>query len=344
MRWTNDDDVVRRSFDALSGEIHASAKGAMIEDSRYIRNAASDRLRAAFGDVGAPTAPVLAYGPGDTPVLVAADHAGPAFWLSGFGSWGSSDSDGNAASLDRSTGGLLIGADGLFGDWRLGVLAGYSHSHFDVKDRASSAKSDNYHLGLYGGTQWDDRALRAGVAYTWHKPDTSRSVIIPGISESLGADYHAGTVQAFGELGYAFATGAARFEPFANLAHVSLHTGGFGEGSGIAALSGQSDTTSVTFTTLGLRAEHALAGNATLRGMIGWRHAFGDVTPESTLAFQGSDAFSIAGNPIAHNSALIDAGLDFNLTPYAKLGLSYSGQLAKSSRDHGFRANLNVRF
>ena len=38
--------------------------------------------------------------------------------------------------------GLLIGADGLVGDWRLGLLAGYSHSSFDVDDRASSGSSD----------------------------------------------------------------------------------------------------------------------------------------------------------------------------------------------------------
>ena len=62
-----DADIVRQSFDALSGEIHASAKTALIEDSRFVRNAIDDRLRAAFVAPGASPAPVLAYGPGDTP-------------------------------------------------------------------------------------------------------------------------------------------------------------------------------------------------------------------------------------------------------------------------------------
>src|SRR5690606_23751443 len=134
--------------DQLSGEIHASAQTALIEDSRFIRNAANDRTRAAFGDAGASVAPVLAYGPGDTPMAVAADHAGSVFWSQGFGSWGSTDSDGNAASLDRSTGGLLIGTDGVVGDWRIGLLAGYSQSSFDADDRTPSGDSDNYHLGI----------------------------------------------------------------------------------------------------------------------------------------------------------------------------------------------------
>ncbi|WP_265975612.1 autotransporter domain-containing protein [Brucella intermedia] len=343
----SDQDVVRASFDALSGEVHASAKTALIEDSRFVRNAINDRIRAAFDNAGASYTPVLAYGPGDNPVLVSADHSGPVFWSQGFGSWGSTDSDGNAAGLDRSTGGLLVGTDGLVGDWRIGLLAGYSHSTFEANDRASSGSSNNYHLGLYGGTQWGDLALRTGAAYTWHDIETGRTVAIPGISEGLSAGYDAGTFQAFGELGYGIDLGDTRLEPFANLAHVSLHSNGFTEQGGTSALHGGSSTTDVTFTTLGLRAEHALAlgsVDATLRGMVGWRHAFGDTRPTSTHAFATGDAFTIAGVPIAEDAAVIEAGLDLSLTPQATFGVSYQGQLSGSVQDHGFKANLNVRF
>ncbi|WP_375143306.1 autotransporter domain-containing protein [Pelagibacterium sp. H642] len=41
---------------------------------------------------------------------------GPVFWTQGFGSWSLTDGDGNAAGIDRSTGGLLVGADSLLGD------------------------------------------------------------------------------------------------------------------------------------------------------------------------------------------------------------------------------------
>ncbi|WP_280821347.1 autotransporter domain-containing protein [Pseudaminobacter soli (ex Li et al. 2025)] len=340
-------DTVRRSFDALSGEIHASAKSALIEDSRFVRNAIDERLRAAFAAPGTSHAPVLAYGPGDTPVAVAPDHAGPVVWSYGFGSWGSIDSDDNAASLERSTGGLLIGTDGLVGDWRVGLLAGYSHSRFDVNDRFSSGSSDNYHLGLYGGTEWGNLAFRSGLAYTWNDLSTRRTVAIPGIAESLAVGYHAGTLQAFGEVGYGIEAGPARFEPFANLAHVRLHTNGFTENGGVAALSGCSDTTDTTFTTLGLRAEHKLGFgtvDATLRGVLGWRHAFGDTTPTATQAFSAGDAFTIAGVPIAKDSAVIEAGLDLKLTPEASFGLSYIGQFASGARENGFKANLAVRF
>ncbi|MEO4001759.1 autotransporter domain-containing protein [Mesorhizobium sp. CAU 1732] len=346
-QFADDDDLIRASFDAVSGEIHASINTALIEDSRVIRNAANDRIRAAFATAGASYAPVLAYGPGDTPMLVAADHAGPVFWSHGFGSWGSTDSDGNAASLDRLTGGLLIGTDGLVGNWRVGILTGYSHSSFKADDRASSGSSDNYHLGIYGGTEWGNVAFRTGAAYTWHDIETHRSVSIPGLTDSLTAGYNAGTFQAFGELGYGFEARDTRFEPFANLSHVSLRTDGFTETGGAAALSSVNQTTSTTFTTLGLRAEHAITlgtVGATVKGMVGWRHALGDITPNSTHALSAGDAFSIAGVPIARNSAVIETGLDLNLTPDATLGLSYTGQLAGGASDHGFKATLAVNF
>ncbi|MDG9793535.1 autotransporter domain-containing protein [Brucella anthropi] len=343
----SDPGIVRASFDALSGEIHASAKTALIEDSRFVRNVINDRIRAAFDTVGASDIPVLAYGTNDKPAPVSADYIGPVFWSQGFGSWGSTGSDSNAAHLERSTGGVLVGADGLVGDWRVGLLAGYSHSRFDTEARMASGESDNYHLGLYGGTQWGDLALRTGAAYSWHNIDTSRGVVIPGIAESPSADYHAGTFQAFGDFGYGIDRGRTRFEPFANLAYVSLHSDRFAEQGGTAALNGGSSTTDVTFATLGLRAEQTLmldTISTTLRGMAGWRHAFGDTTPTSTQAFLLGDIFTIAGVPITRDAAVIEVGLDLNLTSKATLGLSYTGQIATDAQDHGFRTGLNVRF
>lgn len=330
----------------LSGEIHASAKSALLEDSRFVRDAATDRLRAAFDGVGAAPLPLMAYGEGG-PQLAPADTERFAAWGSAFGSWGSFDNDGNAAAMKRSTGGFVMGADGqAFETWRLGLMAGYSHSTFKASDRASSGSSDNYHLGVYGGTQMGSLGFRSGLAYTWHDMETSRSVSLPGFAESLGGDHHAGTFQAFGELGYRIDTATASFEPFANLAYVNLRTGAFSEAGGAAALHSPSQTINTTFTTLGVRASTGfeLGGvQATARGMLGWRHA-SDTVPFATLGFAGGDAFTVAGTPIAKNAAVLEAGLDLDVAPSATLGLSYRSQLASGARDHGFDAAFRVKF
>ncbi|WP_181168157.1 autotransporter-associated beta strand repeat-containing protein [Mesorhizobium sp. B2-4-19] len=335
------------AFGQLSGEIHASAKSALIEDSRFVRNAVNDRIRAAFDAVGA-SGTVTTYVDGK-PMTVKANTDRFAVWGQGFGSWGHTNGDGNAATLNRKTGGFFVGADApVFDTWRFGAVAGYSRTDFDVKSRHSSGSSDNYHLGLYGGTAWGDLAFRTGVAYAWHDISTSRNVMFPGLNDSLKGDYNAATAQVFGELAYAFNAGGARFEPFANLAYVNLHTDGFTERGGAAALTSPSSNTDATFTTLGLRGSTTfdLGGTMlTANGMLGWRHAFSDVTPLSTMRFAGSgDAFSIAGVPITRDAAVIEAGINYAITPNATLGVSYGGQFGSRMSDQSARANFNVRF
>lgn len=49
-------------------------------------------------------------------------------------------------------------------------------------------------------------------------------------------------------------------------------------------------------------------------------------TPLSMHAFAGGDAFTMTGVPIARDAALLQAGVDLNLTDTATLSLSYAGQ------------------
>ncbi|MBR1274964.1 autotransporter domain-containing protein [Bradyrhizobium sp. AUGA SZCCT0283] len=347
------DVAARNAFDQVSGETRASVKTTLIEDSRFVRDAATNRIRAAFGTVGASHAPAMAYasldpGTGASPAAPATtEHF--ALWAQGFGSWGHTNSDGNAARLNRSTGGFLVGGDApVFDTWRLGMMAGYSRTSFNVNERASSGASDNYHLGLYAGTQWGDLGLRTGAAYTWHDISTARSVAFAGFSDSLKADYRAGTAQLFGELGYGIRAGGFGFEPFANLAHVNLDTNGFAETGGAAALRSAGASTGVTFTTLGLRAStDFMLGNSmdlSARSMLGWRRAFGDTTPLSHFALAGGSPFTVAGVPIARDALLLDAGLDVAIAKNTTLGISYGGQFGNHAADQSIKGNLAVRF
>ena len=343
---TLDGGTAAELFDQLPGEVYGSTVTGLIENSQLIGSQMNDRLRSAFETVGAKALPIVATDDLITGSIATSERYGA--WGSAFGSWGRTDGDGNAADLSRSTGGFVAGLDGLVNDdWRLGFLGGYSSSRFKMHDRRSSASSDNYHLGVYAGTQWGALSFRSGLAYTWSNIDSSRNILSPALIGSLSADYRAGTTQVFGELGYGLQAGDLSFEPFANLAHVNLHTDGFTEKGGAAALTVRGGSDDLTFTTLGLRvaADFALGtAKATARGLVGWRHAYGDVTPAVVQAFSGSDAFSIVGAPIARDSALIEAGIDFAVTPAATLGIAYQGQIASSARDHGVRADLAVRF
>lgn len=334
----------RMILDQLSGEMHASIQGSLNDDSRFWRNTVNDRLAAAFGSATTDAQPVMAYGEDGRAAASTADTDRFAMWTSGFGSWADRSGGDNAAAFSSSIGGVFVGGDAFVAEnWRVGLSGGYSRSSFDVGDRASSGAADSYHVGIYGGTRIGGLGLRAGAAYAWHDIDAQRYVL----GERLNAGYGAGTAQVYGEAGYEFKTARAAFEPFANLAYASTSTDAFGETGGVAALSSESGTTSTTFTTLGVRASTAFdlgSMQATARGSLGWRHAFGDITPEASLAFAGSNAFGIAGNPIAKDAFLVGAGFDLNLAPSATLGISYDGQFGSGQAENGFNAKLNVRF
>nr|WP_255714070.1 autotransporter domain-containing protein [Pelagibacterium xiamenense] len=332
------EDDARAALDSLTGEIHVSAQTALLEDSRFPREAAMDRLRVTLGGVGADATAQIA-----DPV---SENFG--IWGQGFGGWSRWDSDGNAAAMNRTIGGFVMGGDALVLDTaRIGVLGGYSRSTFSVSDRVSSGTADTYTLGAYGGGEWGALTLTGGLAHSWHSLDTTRSTDISGFSDSLTASYNARTLQAWGEAAYSFEAGAARFEPFANLAYVSLATDGFTESGGAAALSAASNVVDATFTTLGLRAETDIAfgeTDATLRGTVGWRHAFGGA-PASQLSFASSgDAFTIAGVPLGRDTLVLEAGIDLNLADEATMSFAYGGQFGSGVQDHSATARLNVRF
>lgn len=324
--------TARSAFDQLSGELHASVRSSLVEDSRFIREAGIDRLRQAQG---AAT---------DLKTVEGLDGGA---WARVYGSWGEMKGDGNAAKVDRDTSGVLVGADRRVGNWRVGVMGGAGRSEVDVDARRSSAKIDNYHLGVYGGTEWGALALRTGASYSRHEIDTHRSVGFTGVADRTAGSYDARTAQVFGELGWRIDAGQVALEPFANLAYADLKTDGFTEQGGITALRGRGESTGTTFTTLGLRASTRLgaeATGATLRGLLGWRHAFGDVAQRATLAFAGGNGYTVAGVPIAKDAAVLEAGLDFAIRRDLTLGVSYAGQVGDGVKDHGVKASLLWKF
>ena len=165
-----------------------------------------------------------------------------------------------------------------------------------------------------------------------------------GFADAVSAKYDSGTTQLFGEVGHRIDAGAVALEPFAGLAHVRVKSDAFFERGGLAALYGDGGSVDATFSTLGLRASTQLSDSTRVRGLLGWRHAFGDTTPTSTHAFGGSLPFTLAGVPLAENVAVLEAGVETQLRPNLSLNASYAGQFGDGLQDHGFKVQLNWAF
>ncbi len=281
----------RRSPSLGGASFHASVLSVLSNQSHFLRDAVINRL--ADANTGQIQVADGLSAAGDPANAVAPAYA---IWGQVLGSWGTFDGNRNAARVTDSIAGLITGADVSVADtWRFGIAGGYSYTSFDASDIAASGSSDSYHVALYGGWQSEGWSVRGGAAYSWNDIDTSREVAVVGLGGAQGGGYDLGTTQLFAEGAYKFVLGTSTVEPFASLAYVLVDGDVSEAGQFATSGSARMDT---TYTTLGLRTSMVLTEGLTARGTLGWRHAFGDLTPEVSLAFNtGEPAFGLAGRP-----------------------------------------------
>ncbi len=345
--------TAQAAFDLLSGEIDASTKGALLDQSRFIREATLGRLGDRLDPALFQSAPLAYAEPTARPAMPpwpSATGAGGGFsaWGQVFGSNATLSGDGNAAGLDRQIGGFFAGGDWT-GDtgWRFGVATGVDGATIDEPARASTASVNGTHLAAYAGFDGGAFTVRAGAAVAWQDIATRRDVAFPGFTDTLTAAYGARTAQVFGEVARPVRLGDAKLEPFAGAAWVGVDVDGFSEQGGAAALSAPASHASTTLTTLGLRYVRPLnlgGTSARLTGAIAWQHAFGGLAPTSDLAFAGGTPFTIAGTPRAADVLKLDLGLDAALGPRTVGRLSYSGAIGSGLQDHALTGRVTVGF
>ena len=250
---------------------------------------------------------------------------------------------------------MRVGAQGV-----VGFAAGYTWSDTDVDGGGGTADADSLLLALYGGASAGPWSLRGGLSYAMSSIDTARDADFVGFSQSLDASYDATTAQVFGEVGYAIERGPVAIEPFLGLAWVRLDADGFTESGGEAALSGEDETSTVGYSTLGFRAGRsfetgleAAGGSGAARAMtftphlsLTWRHAWGDLSTSASLSFAEMTAqgFVVSGVTLAEDTGIVDLGFDLAINPQATLGLAYLGQFSDGADTNALRATLAWAF
>ncbi|EMH4076603.1 autotransporter outer membrane beta-barrel domain-containing protein [Serratia marcescens] len=323
----------RQAFRQLSGQIHADIASALVNDSRYLREALNGRLRQAEGLASSSA--------------IKADEGGA--WAQLLGAWDHASGDANATGYQASTYGVLVGLDSAAADdWRLGVATGYTRTSLHG-GYGSKADSDNYHLAAYGDKQFGALALRGGAGYTWHRIDTRRSVNYGMQSDRDTAKYSARTEQLFAEVGYSVQGEWLNLEPFVNLAYVNFENNGIAESGGAAALRGDKQHTDATVSTLGLRADtewQVSAGTTVaLRSELGWQHQYGGLERGTGLRFNGGNApFVVDSVPVSRDGMVLKAGAEVAVNENATLSLGYGGLLSQHHQDNSVNAGFTWRF
>jgi len=321
-------------YQQLTGQIHSDVSAAMIDNSHLITNTAFERLQMR-NQVLFPTS-----------IQTSDDKR---VWGKFISDWGHAKDKNHTSGYNRDNMGVLLGADSYIADnTLLGVMTGYTRTKVK-KNQYSSAKTDNFHLGVYGSTGLGGFTLRAGGAYTWNNIDTSRHVYYGTRSESLGASYKNNVGQFFSELAYGFKASEVIIEPFVNFSYVHNIQNAFTEHGGYAALTADKESQNAKFSAVGLRAatQWKMAGDTQLRlsGELGWQHQYGSLDRNRKLSFvDGSSVFNTQSVPAAKESALVNTSVDVIIKKNTTVSVGYHGALSSVQQDNSVQAKISIEF
>lgn len=312
---------VRSALSQLSGEVHASARTAMVHDAMLVEGAAIGRL-----DTGA------------------AQPSG--LWDQFLGNHGEDNGRQGAADTERNTYGGIGGYDiALLGNLRIGVAGGYTHTKLTVDDRGSSARLRTGHVLAYAGGAYGALRARFGIGYDWGRIDTRRSLSFGGFSDLDDARYDGDTLHGFGELGYALPLGGGTVQPFVGGSAYRVHTDGFAETGGATALDGARHTDSVQFSDVGLKIETPVVAAVSVHAGIAWQRAYGRIDPTAILSFAGSaGAFAVTGAGLSRDAAAASADIAWQPAPKLRISAGYTGLIGGAGSDNAGRLTLGVMF
>jgi len=316
--------AAQQAFDAISGEVHASARSSSFADSAVVRDA----------------------------VLGSAQQDGAfshQIWGHAYGHNGSRDSDGNAASYTHDATGIVAGIDLLTRpNFALGAFGGSGQGKTMLLARGSSANADDVHYGAYARLRHGAVSIDAGYGHTDRTISTTRSIAIGSLSETARARYTIDVDQAFGQVGLHLGKGRFQLEPQAGLAYVAVKSGSAGEVAVNTALQVSKGSNYGLYGQIGGRLiAKIVSGDAVdvrLDAGAQLRHTLGSDAIVVNNSLASGDNFQVSAQSQAKDVLVYDIGLEANLAKQVSLSVAYTGVKGDGIAQDGAKATLRVRF
>jgi outer membrane autotransporter protein len=308
----------------------------------------------------AVTSPQLTMAGSNSTVLSIAGLLGPAIateeealytvWLDGLGQFGDQDSFNGFTGLHYSMGGGSAGIDRAFGTQFLaGLNAGYSYTDIDFDENRGDTQIEAIHGSLYGS--WiTERAYVEGVlSYARQSYDSHRNVVVADIERTARSDHDANVFGAQLGGGYGFDLSGFGLRPFASLSYVLLDEEGFSEtGADSVNLAVDDRTTHSLVSELGVRLARAFRpeiGTFVPYLSAAWKHDYDIDDRKIRSGFDGAPgtAFSVEGQDIDRNGALVGAGLIF-FREHWTASVEYLGEFRGDYMANGVFARVGIPF
>lgn len=269
-------------------------------------------------------------------------------WLRGFTQKGDQDAEGGVNGYGYSMHGATLGYDVRLSNlFTAGFSIGTAKNDVTADRDMSDGNIDSTLLSVYGGysnrTYYVTGVLSAGR----NEYDTQRSIF--GVATPVTSS-HEGDIQALAlSAGYYAKLGDWSMVPYASIQYTRLKEEGFTETGSGAGLNVAARTSDGLVSTVGARfsrvIEGAAGGSWIPQASVAWLHDFSDEhvinasyvgAPEST--------FSINGQPIKRNGALLGTGVSYRTKSGFVSSLSYTGELRDDFSAHGFIGELRYEF
>ena len=210
----------------------------------------------------------------------------------------------------------------------VGLMGGYAHTATNLQP-SGDIDVNTGRGGLYA-TYFDHGFYIDAAAYGgYNSYSTSRAALLGNANGSTGS----GEFSTWAEAGYDFRLGHFTVGPLGALQYTLVHLAGFGEEGSLLPLRIRSDTQASLRTDLGARATYTWHLGKTVvtpTVTVAWEHEYLytalPITVDSAQ-FPGSATFS--GPSEGHDSAIVNAGAAFQLTPQLSTYLGYQGQLGR---------------
>lgn len=333
-----DTQSANNAYNNLSGEIHGSVKSAALTNSSHIRTAVNRHLVSNGNDGAGISGTTIENGKG--------------LWVHSWAHDGHLKSDNNAAKLDNSGWGVLVGFDAYKTDTTtLGVAAGYEQTKLKIGGtRSSDADIDSIHAMVYGRTSVGAVDIRGGVSYSKLDVEAKRNVNVGNIVSRNEADYNGDLIQVFAEGSHTIAVNdKLDVTPYAGLAYQNIRTDSFTEtardpAGNASRLHQNGSKEDVVTSTVGVRGQVNINRTSSIYADLGWQHTFGDKTPEARLNFAGGNQFTTRGAKINSNAAVIGVGANIEVKPNMNLSFGYEGAFGNESRNHAGTVRLEFSF
>ena len=314
------DDNVRYGLDQLSGEIHASARTAMVRDADLAQRSVLTHL-----DDGA---------------------TGTGLWAQGILGYGEEEGDRGAGNGSRSTYGGMGGVDFEITDGiRIGGAGGYTRDKLVVSSRASRATLKTTHVLGYLDAALAGFHYSGGVGYDWVDVDTRRTPTFGGFTDVNTASYDGGVLHGFARIGAPLPLLGATFEPFAMIQGYRVKTKSAQEAGGAASLGLFRRREAFAQASIGSKVETPIVGNISARGSAAYVHVFGQRAGEASVRFGNVNGFfPVRGTTMSSHAAAVSGAINWAVAPTARLSVAYDGLIGTSSSESTGRLTLSIGF